>query len=170
VRSEGFPAVTTRKSRVLILGTLPGPESLRQRQYYAQPRNAFWSIMGELFEAGPGEPYARRLKLLRERRVALWDVCASAYRQGALDAAIRPDSIVVNDFARFFLAHPRVQCIFFNGQTAGKLFRQRVIPRMPESVQAIQRQVLPSTSPAHAAMSYANKRKRWEIVRREAGR
>ena len=170
MRSEGFPAVATSESRVLVLGTLPGPESLRQRQYYAQPRNAFWRIIGELFGAGPDEPYARRLKRLKESRVALWDVCASAYREGALDAAIRPDSIVVNDFTRFLRAHPRVQLICFNGQTAEKLYRQRVMSGMPESMQGIRRQVLPSTSPAYAAMSYANKLKRWEIVRREAGR
>ena len=52
VRSGGFPPVVNRESRVLVLGTLPGPESLRQRQYYAQSRNAFWRIMGALVGAG----------------------------------------------------------------------------------------------------------------------
>ena len=155
---------------MLVLGTLPAPESLRQQQYYAQPRNAFWRIMGELFGAGPDVPYERRLKLLKENRVALWDVCASAYREGALDAAIRPASIMVNDFTRFFRTHPQVQLICFNGKTAEKLYRQRVIAGLSESARAVAQKALPSTSPAYAAMGYAEKLTRWQVVRREAGR
>jgi TDG/mug DNA glycosylase family protein len=170
VRSKGFPAVATRESRVLVLGTLPGPESLRQQQYYAQPRNAFWRIMGDLFGAGPDEPYERRMKILKENRVALWDVCASANRKGALDAAIRPTSIVVNDFTQFFRTHRQVQLICCNGQKAAQLYRRKVQPTLPEKWRSLQPAVLPSTSPAYAAMSYAEKLKRWEIVRREAGR
>ena len=166
VRSEGFPAVATRDSRVLVLGTLPGPESLRQRQYYAQPRNVFWRIIGELFGAGPDISYARRLRILKQSRVALWDVCASAYREGALDAAIQPGSIVVNDFARFFRTHPQVQLICCNGQKAAQLYRRKVQPTLPEKWRSLQPVVLPSTSPAYAAMSYAEKLERWETVRR----
>jgi len=68
LESRGFPPVATRDARVLILGTLPGPESLRQQQYYALPRNAFWRIMGDLFGAGPGESYPRRLKILKHKK------------------------------------------------------------------------------------------------------
>lgn len=168
--SRGFPPVATRDARVLILGTLPGPESLRQQQYYALPRNAFWRIMGDLFGAGPGESYPRRLKILKQNRVALWDVCAAAYREGALDAAIRGESVVTNDFAAFFRSHPRIQLVCFNGQTAAELYRRRVLPGLPESLQRMRREILPSTSPAHAAMSYERKLERWEVVRRESGR
>jgi hypoxanthine-DNA glycosylase len=168
--SRGFPPVATRDARVLILGTLPGPESLRQQQYYALPRNAFWRIMGDLIGAGPGEPYPRRLKILRQNHVALWDVCASAYREGALDAAIRGKSVVPNDFERFFRSHPRIQLICFNGQTAAELYRRLVLPGLPEPLQGMRREILPSTSPAFAAMSYERKLERWEVVRRESGR
>ena len=72
---------------------MPGPESLQQQQYYAQPRNAFWRIMGELVGARPELSYSRRLELLIEQRIALWDVCAAAERVGALDAAIRRASV-----------------------------------------------------------------------------
>ena len=88
MRAEGFPPVSRRDARVLVLGTLPGPESLRQQQYYAQPRNAFWRIFGELVEAGPDLSYALRLEVLIQHRIALWDVCAAAERVGALDAAM----------------------------------------------------------------------------------
>jgi hypoxanthine-DNA glycosylase len=155
---------------VLILGTLPGPESLRLRQYYAHERNAFWRIMGALLGAGPDVPYERRLMILEEGRVALWDVCASAYRPGALDAAIHKDSIVMNDFAAFFRAHPRIRMVCCNGKKAAELYRRRVLPTLPDPLRQLRLEVLPSTSPAYAAMSLAQKLERWKIVRREANR
>jgi hypoxanthine-DNA glycosylase len=149
---------------VLVLGTLPGPESLRQRQYYAQSRNAFWRIMGELVWAGPELPYPRRLEVLVEHRIALWDVCAAAERAGALDAAIRRASVVPNDFVAFFREHPSIELVCFNGQTAANLYRRLVVPQLPMGFAEIEQQVLPSTSPAHAALSFDRKLERWRVV------
>ena len=164
MRADGFPPVSRRDARVLVLGTLPGPESLRQQQYYAQPRNAFWRIFGELVEAGPDMSYARRLEILVQHRIALWDVCAAAERVGALDAAIRGASVEPNDFAGFFRHHPQIQLIWFNGRTAATLYRRHVIPNLPAEFAAIEQRVLPSTSPAHAAVSFEQKLERWRAV------
>jgi hypoxanthine-DNA glycosylase len=154
---------------VLILGTLPGPASLEKRQYYAQPRNAFWPIMGELFGAGPELAYRERLQGLRESGVALWDVCRSAYREGALDASIDPGSIVPNDLAGFLRTHAAIRLICFNGQTAAKLYRQLVVPRLPEALRDLRCEILPSTSPAYAAMRLEQKLAKWQVARRVAG-
>ncbi|MDP1927725.1 MAG: DNA-deoxyinosine glycosylase, partial [Thiobacillus sp.] len=43
-----FPPIADLHARVLILGSLPGQVSLQRQQYYAQPQNAFWKIMGRL--------------------------------------------------------------------------------------------------------------------------
>jgi TDG/mug DNA glycosylase family protein len=160
--------VATREARVLVLGTLPGPESLRQQQYYAHSRNAFWPIMCQSFGARDGLAYRQRLQLLKAHHVALWDVCASAYRAGALDGAIKPDSIDVNDFAGFFRSHRQIGLICFNGGKAAELYRRRVLPGLAKPLQSIPREILPSTSPAYAAMSAAQKLVRWDIVRRNA--
>jgi hypoxanthine-DNA glycosylase len=149
---------------VLVLGTLPGPESLRQRQYYAQSRNAFWRILGELVGAAPELPYSRRLEVLIEHRIALWDVCAAAERVGALDAAIRPASVVPNDFAGFFWEHPAIELVCFNGQTAASLYRRLVMPELPAQFAAIEQRLLPSTSPANAAMAFERKLERWQTA------
>lgn len=164
MRSQGFPPVADASARVLVLGSLPGPVSLRERQYYAQPRNAFWPIMGALFGASPARSYDERLQILVRHGIALWDVCASAHRVGALDAAIHRSSVVPNDIAAFLESHRRVQLICFNGQTAAQLYRRYVLPTLPASLQGIRCETLPSTSPAHAAMRFEEKLERWSVV------
>lgn len=165
MQSQGFPPVARRDARVLILGSLPGQESLRRREYYAQPRNAFWSLMGALVGAGPELPYRARTRRLAGAGIALWDVCASAYRAGSLDAAIDRRSVVANDFAGFYARHPDVRLVCFNGRTAAALYRRHVLPALPERLRALPVRELPSTSPAHAARSLAEKRRAWQCVR-----
>jgi TDG/mug DNA glycosylase family protein len=163
-RSRGFPPVAAPDARVLILGSLPGRMSLAHRQYYAQPQNAFWPIMGALFGAGLELSYAARAERLRTQRVALWDVCQAAVRAGSLDSAIDMASVVPNDFRTFFAAHPGIHAVFTNGGTATLLYRRLVLPRLPAECQALPLHPLPSTSPAHAAMRYGQKLERWRVV------
>ncbi len=155
MQSVGFPPVAAADARVLILGSLPGAMSLARREYYAQPRNAFWTIMGALIGAAPELPYAERLDRLVAARIALWDVCASGFRPGSLDSAIRPGSVIPNDFGAFFAAHREIGVVCFNGAKAADLFA-RLVPGLP-----VRRMVLPSTSPAHAGMPLATKLERW---------
>ncbi len=161
VRSSSFDAVAGRGARVLILGTLPGAMSLARQQYYAQPRNAFWRIMGELAGAHPELPYEQRLRRLVSAGLALWDVCGSAHRPGSLDASIDVSSVQPNDIGGLLTTHRRIELIAFNGGTAATLFRRLVARELPASVAAIPRVTLPSTSPAHAARSYAEKQAAW---------
>ena len=162
--SRGFAAVAHRDARVLILGSLPGQASLRERQYYAQPRNDFWKIMGALAGAAPELPYEERLEALKARRLALWDVCAAAVRSGSLDASIRHASVVTNDFAAFLRLHRQIRLICFNGSKAADLYRRLVLPGLPQPMQAIRCETLPSTSPAHATLRLEQKLARGSIV------
>lgn len=159
--SVGFPPVADDFARVLVLGSLPGRRSLEAREYYAQPQNAFWRIMGRLFGAEPALPYEQRLERLRARGVALWDVLAAGEREGSLDSSIDPKSIVVNDFASFLARHRRIGLICFNGRTAAELYRRRVVPMLAPEWAALTTRVLPSTSPAHASLRFEQKLARW---------
>ena len=156
-KSVGFKPVARHDARVLILGTLPGTEFLKQQQYYAKTQNCFWKIMGELTGAHPDIPYRERLDCLLENRIALWDVCAAAEREGSLDAAIKFP--IPNDFPSFFQAHPRIVMVCFNGQQAETLFSRHVKPDLSNANLSLT--VLPSTSPAHAGMRYEQKLARW---------
>ena len=153
----GFPPVSRPDARVLILGTLPGAESLKQRQYYAKKQNGFWKIMGDLIGAFPCLSYKKRLSCLSKNGIALWDVCASAKRKGSLDSAIRAEKF--NDFASFFKKHKSITLICFNGQAAAKKFRRNILPKISDRVFSFC--VLPSTSPAYAGMKYQQKRALW---------
>ena len=162
--SRGFPPIAAPDARVLVLGSLPGQASLAARQYYAQPHNAFWRIMGELFGAGPDVPYEERAARLRANGVALWDVCKAAVRPGSLDASIDLETIVINDFDCFFREHSRIAHVCVNGGTAHRLYVRRVQPLLPDPLPALPLHLLPSTSPAHASLRFAQKLARWRVL------
>lgn len=163
-RVSGFPPVTGLEPRVLILGSMPGVASLEQTQYYAHPRNAYWRIMGELFGAGPELQYVDRLDTLIACRIALWDVLASCDRPGSLDSNIRGATARPNDFAALFADRPSIGHVFFNGKTAAAMFRRKVLPELDES-RGRAYTTLPSTSPAMASLTFAQKLEQWTAVR-----
>jgi hypoxanthine-DNA glycosylase len=159
---RSFPPVADNTARVLVLGSMPGVESMRAGQYYAHPRNAFWRIMGDLVGASPALPYAARLRRLRQAGIALWDVLAACAREGSLDAAIEPQSIIANDLVSFLAQHRRITHVYFNGAAAEKCFRRHVLPALEAG--GLQLLRLPSTSPAHAARAYAEKLSAWKVI------
>ena len=165
-RVRSFPPLEDRHARVLILGSMPGAASLAADQYYAHPRNHFWPIMGRLFAAGPELPYAKRVRRLKSCGIAVWDVLESCVRPGSLDADIEEGSIAVNDFAGFFDAHPRIGAVFFNGAKAESAYRRHVLNGLPAAAGALPALRLPSTSPAHAALSLDRKLAFWKMLQR----
>jgi TDG/mug DNA glycosylase family protein len=165
VLSAGFEPVASANARVLVLGSLPGRVSLEKHQYYAQPRNAFWPIMGRLLGFEPQIQYARRIAALKKGRIALWDVCASADRTGSLDSAIVGATVRPNDLAGFLVKYRRITTVHFNGVKAAALYTNLVMPSLPRKLRRLEYAVLPSTSPAHAAMTFADKLRRWSRLR-----
>lgn len=147
---------------MLVLGSVPGKVSLQQARYYAHRRNAFWSIMGDLLGAGPELPYPQRLAKLKAAGIALWDVIAACERPGSLDADIVGASVRVNDFSSFFAVHRGIDRVFFNGAAAQASFRRHVLPGLAGA--DLQLVCLPSTSPAHAACTYADKLAAWSVI------
>ena len=156
-RLRSFHPVANTDATVLILGSMPGKESLNQNQYYAHPQNAFWKIMGELVGFDPRLPYEERLHKLTATRIALWDVLASCERESSLDTHIRKEK--ANDFEAFLLQHPHITRVFFNGAKAEQSFNKFVLEEQKLPPLIYQR--LPSTSPAHAGMRYERKLELW---------
>jgi TDG/mug DNA glycosylase family protein len=146
----------------LVLGTLPGEESLRRVEYYAHPRNLFWPIVHALFGRTPSSDYAERLAFVIGRRIALWDVCAKAERRASLDSEIKRE--VPNTLHELLDANPGIRTVAFNGGTARRLY-DRHFTRRPGLVYL----PLPSTSPAHASLGFAEKLVRWQALHQMLG-
>lgn len=152
-RHRGLPPVLDRRTRVVVLGSFPGAASLAARQYYAHPRNQFWPLMGALLDEPLSElPYVDRLVRLLAHRVGVWDVLGECLREGSLDTAIREPQ--ANDFERLRELAPSLQRVGFNGGTSGK-FAPQFAAAGYETI------VLPSSSPAHAARTFAQKLELW---------
>ena len=158
-RKAAFAPIVSADTRVLILGSLPGDMSLAAGRYYANPRNRFWQLMGEVI-ARPDLPvldYDERLAVLLANGIGLWDAVASAERPGSLDSAIRaaqPAALGV-----LIASLPQLRTVAFNGQTSGKIARPLLVNARCRLID------LPSSSPAHAAMSFAQKRQMWLCLR-----
>jgi TDG/mug DNA glycosylase family protein len=161
VKSKCFEPIARADARVLILGSLPGQMSLARGEYYAQPYNAFWRIMGELVGASPDLPYRKRLDCLKQHHIAVWEVCAAGFRAGSLDSAIQLSTVRANDFGTFLRAHPGINLICFNGRKAEEIFVRRVKQEPRAIFERIRYASLPSTSAAHAGMPFAQKLALW---------
>ena len=152
-----FPPFARTDAEKLILGSMPGVESLCWQQYYAHPQNKFWTIMGELLKFDRKLPYRERVNILQNNKIALWDTVHCCVRPGSMDADIK--NALPNDFEQLFRSCPKIKKVFFNGHAAHKLFSKKVVPTMLLPKLVMLR--LPSTSPANASIRYAAKLAAW---------
>jgi hypoxanthine-DNA glycosylase len=151
-----FPPVVNANTRILILGSLPGEVSLAHGQYYANPQNKFWSLVGHVIERDlVGMDYPARLDALLEHRIGLWDVVAEARRDGSLDSRIRDHAS--NDLLALVDTLPNLATIAFNGGMAERIG----LKALGERGGQYRLLRLPSSSPAHASVSYAQKLDAW---------
>jgi len=161
-RKQAFEPVVDAKTRLLILGSLPGDASLRAAQYYGHPRNAFWRLIGGVIGRDlVALPYEERLAALKAAGIGLWDVVASAERPGSLDAAIRQPEAA--DLRGLIAGLPELRAVAFNGGVASRLGRA-ILADAP----AVMLIDLPSSSPAHAR-PLAEKAAAWALLARALG-
>ncbi len=143
---SGFEPVIDDRCRVLILGSFPSVASLAAGGYYAHPRNRFWPILAEALgePALPALPFAGRYRIVRGHGLGIWDVVARCRRPGSLDADIRdPHWNAFDDLSR---RAPGLRWVLFNGRLAGR-------HEAAFCAAGYRTRVLPSTSPANAAVS-----------------
>ena len=151
-----FPPIADFKSKILILGTMPGKESLRMNAYYAFPQNAFWKIIFNLHNQPFSADYNDKRDLLLENGIGLWDVLRTCERKSSLDNDIKMEE--PNDLRTFLSTHPDISKIFLNGKGAARYFNKYFSDiKLPN-------QVLPSTSPAHA-VKWEQKLAIWQAIK-----
>ena len=143
-------------TEILILGSFPGEASLVAQQYYAHPQNQFWRLLSAVLDEDLVTlAYAERLECLKKHHIGLWDVIAACARKGSLDSAIRHARH--NDVMLLRKQCPALRRVCFNGKTSGKqapLF----------DAAGLETLVLPSSSPAYAAMRFEQKLVHWRGI------
>ena len=163
-RKEGLAPVIAKTSSVLILGSLPGDISLRMQQYYANPRNHFWRILGAVFGCTLQSVYEEKIQFVLTHSLALWDVLKAADRKGSLDANIT--KAIPNEFGELLNNYPDIKVIALNGGKAAAHFRA-VYRRDPSIFADRQCIELPSSSgvPGRNVLSLQAKIDRWSAIR-----
>ena len=158
MHSNSFPPIVDENSSIVILGSMPGKKSLEMNEYYAHKQNSFWRILFLIFEKEYSECYKEKILLLKKHGIALWDTLYACEREGSSDASIVKE--VPNDFLSFFERYPKIRFVFFNGKVACLFFSKHIKPD-----NRLNYLTLPSTSPAHARLSFAEKLKQWSVVK-----
>jgi hypoxanthine-DNA glycosylase len=152
---QGFPPVFDENVEILILGSLPGEMSLRKHQYYGNPGNDFWRLVGRnIGEDLQSMDYNSRLETLKRHKIGLWDVFKAGKREGSGDAKIKNTEI--NQFLILKKLAPKLKIVCFNGKKAGEY--EPILKAM-----GYETKILPSSSGANRRFS----RKRefeWESV------
>jgi len=158
MKIHSFDPVVSIDAKVLILGSMPGAESLKKQEYYAYSRNAFWKIIHEILEETYREEYSDRLFMLKEHKIALWDVLQHCERKGSLDKDINNE--YPNNFEAFYTNSPSIRAVFFNGQKAANSYEKYIgVNRSDISFFTV-----PSTSPANT-VGYIAKLNAWSVIK-----
>jgi len=155
---SSFDPIIDTASEILVLGSMPGDESLRKNEYYGNPRNQFWRILYAIFGKEKEEVYETRLAFALGHKFALWDVIETCQREGSLDSNIK--EALPHDFKNFYQKYPKIKIIAFNGGKAYDVYRRQVGFNLKEGLIY---HSLPSTSPANT-QSYEDKLEKWSIL------
>lgn len=155
-RKKSLSPLVGLQPTILILGTLPGDESLQKNEYYAKSGNRFWSIIAHVADCTLPSTYEQKQQLLFTHKIALWDVVHTADRHGSSDSDIRSE--FPNDLQKFLRQHPTIRTIAFNGQKAERLYNKYFAGHFPN----IKHLTLRSSSPANRQFSDAEMIKDWE--------
>jgi len=119
VRKFGLPLVADDKTEVLVLGSLPSDISLKKQQYYANPANDFWRLLGAVLNQDvKAMPYDERLAVLKAHGIGLWDTYHNCIRPGSLDGDITEPEL--NDFGILKTIAPNLRLVCFNGRKAAE--------------------------------------------------
>jgi hypoxanthine-DNA glycosylase len=150
-----FPPILDQNTRILFLGSFPSIASFEQAFYYAHPRNAFWSILEEIFDVQLETNEAKKVFCF-EQGIGLWDVIGSCERSNSSDTNLK--NCIPNDFKKLLEEFPNIQVLAFTGKKSHDLFMKYFKDLEIEKV------LLPSTSPAHAAMKFEEKKEIYENI------
>jgi len=152
-----LPPLINPTDKILILGSMPGEQSLKLQEYYGNRGNHFWKLMFTVFHEPFNADYTSRKQFLVRNGIALWDVLAHCERKGSLDSNIKNE--VPNDFQSFHLKYPNIQYVFFSSKAASKYY-----DKYAQRINSIEYFILASPSGANAGKTFLQKLDEWKIL------
>ncbi len=155
---KSLAPIIDENAKILILGSIPGKQSLEKQEYYGNARNAFWKLMFEIHHTEHIDDYQRRVEFLNENNIAVWDVIESCDRKGSLDSNIKDEK--PNNFEQLFANHPNIKHVFFNGAKAFDVFKKKIGFDISDSISFTK---LTSTSPANT-ITFDLKLEQWKVI------
>ncbi len=156
---RGLKPIVGAGPKVLVLGSMPSPASLKKQEYYAFPQNQFWRLMAATLGEDRPETYSEKVMMLKHHKIALWDAIASCERKNALDSNIK--NARPNDITGLLKKAAGIRAVFLNGRTAEAALKKyhTLSPRISVNY-------LPSSSPANASLSFQKKLRKWRSIKR----
>ena len=154
---EGLAPLVGEAPRVLVLGTLPGDESLKKQAYYSNPQNKFWEILDNIAHRREGQSNE---EFAKEIGIALWDCCHSAVRKGSSDDGFEKGTEVPNDVEQFLKEHPSIKIIILNGKST----KTKYYDKFFNDIKSHQALALISTSSV-ASVRLEDKIEEWSIIK-----
>lgn len=154
---KSFLPIIDYKSKILILGSMPGIKSLEMQQYYAHPQNRFWKLIGKLCACNDLQllDYDKKIQILLKNNFALWDVLNFCKREGSLDTNIQNE--IPNKIPELLKEYPNIKIILLNGHKAFTAFKKY----FPQLLTQYYCYKMPSTSPANAKSSTDDLFREW---------
>jgi TDG/mug DNA glycosylase family protein len=153
-----FDPIVDKHSKVLILGSFPSIKSFEENFYYAHPRNQFWPIMEALFDVTLKNNADKKAFALKHG-IALYDTYGSLSRSQNNSSDSNLSDLQPNDIPALLEKFPQIKKIFCTGRKSYEGMKKS-FPDLSVSAE-----LLPSTSPAYAAMTFDQKLAAYQVVR-----
>ena len=162
----GLSAWVGDSPKVLILGTMPGDNSLREQAYYCDTaHNSFWKIMYSLFEEK--DDMMSNRDFITSHNIALWDCVQSGIRKGSTDNGYDIDSLIPNDIQSFLKEYPSIKTIVLNGKGKGSKKRPSttfLFKRFFFTIDFDGKIVLLSSTSNTCSLTFEKKLEQWSVI------
>ena len=146
---EGFPPLMCHEPRVLILGTIPGKNSISANEYYYDNGNRMWKMLAKLATQELPTNYTEKKVLLEHLHVVLWDYYQFGERTNP------------NDIVGFVRKNPTITKIAINGYGKYNMFGEKLQNQFGQSIKVFR---LPETSGLNASWTLEKLCQDWSVV------
>ena len=147
ITHESIPSFINKKSKILILGSLPSVKSREVGFYYGHKMNRFFPMLSKIFGEETSNSIEEKKTLLNKYHIALYDVICECDIIGSSDSSIK--NVVPINIKEILSEYPNISKIIINGHLAESLFKRYLLRDIPNDIEIY---YLPSTSPANAKM------------------